>query len=191
MGRPRSKGGRRHQAPREPKTRINRMIRVPMIRVIDVDGEMLGVMPPDKALGIAADRGVDLVEIAPNAKPPVCKIIDYGKYQFEQKKREKQQKKTGVSKLKEVKFKLATDTHDFDFKTRHARDFIKSGHKVKATVFFRGREIVHKDLGIELLKKFVAQMEDIAKIDQNMKMEGPNCSVIMAPDKTKGTKPEE
>lgn len=177
--------------PKEPKTRINRMIRVPMIRVIDVDGEMLGVMPPDKALGIAADRGVDLVEISPNAKPPVCKIIDYGKFQFEQKKRDKLQKKTGVSKLKEVKFKLATDTHDFDFKTRHARDFIKQGHKVKATVFFRGREIVHKDLGIELLKRFVGQMEDIAKIDQAMKMEGPNCSVIMAPDKSKSPKSEE
>ena len=188
MGRPRSRGprGRRQPIRQEPRVRINERIRVPQIRVIDVDGEMVGIMSPQAALKIARERGLDLVEIAPQASPPVCKIIDFGKYRYEQQKREKAQKKSQhQQQLKEIRFKLGVDTHDFDFKTRHAREFLEEGNKVKATVFFRGREIVHKDLGKAVIERFISALADISKVDQPIKMEGPNCSVIVAPDKTK------
>ncbi len=188
MGRPRSRGprGRRQPIRQEPRVRINERIRVPQIRVIDVDGEMIGVMSPMAALKIARERELDLVEIAPQASPPVCKIIDFGKYRYEQQKREKAQKKSQhQQQLKEIRFKLGVDTHDFDFKTRHAREFLEEGHKVKATVFFRGREIVHKDLGRAVIQRFINALVDISKVDQPIKMEGPNCSVIVAPDKVK------
>ena len=188
MGRPRSRGprGRRQPIRQEPRVRINERIRVPQIRVIDVDGEMIGVMSPVAALKIARERELDLVEIAPQANPPVCKIIDFGKYRYEQQKREKAQKKSQhQQQLKEIRFKLGVDKHDFDFKTRHAREFLEEGNKVKATVFFRGREIVHKDLGKAVIQRFIDALADISKVDQPIKMEGPNCSVIVAPDKAK------
>lgn len=151
---------------------------------------MLGVMSPAEAMRLAGERGVDLVEIAPKAEPPVCKIIDFGKFRYEQQKRDKLQKKNQhQQQLKEIRFKAATDTHDFDFKTRHAREFLLDGDKVKASVFFRGREIVHSALGIEMLKRFVAALEDVSKVDQEIKMEGNNCSVILSPDKVKPVVP--
>ena len=151
---------------------------------------MLGVMSPAEAMRLAGERGVDLVEIAPKAEPPVCKIIDFGKFRYEQQKRDKLQKKNQhQQQLKEIRFKAATDTHDFDFKTRHAREFLLDGDKVKASVFFRGREIVHSALGIEMLKRFVAALEDVSKVDQEIKMEGNNCSVILSPDKAKSVMP--
>ncbi len=188
MGRSRNRGHRGRRRPplrQEPRVRVNERIRAPQIRVIDVSGEMIGVMSPQEALRMARERELDLVEIAPQATPPVCKIIDFGKYRYEQQKREKLQKKSQHQQLKEIRFKLGVDTHDFDFKTRHAREFLEDGHKVKATVFFRGREIVHKDLGKAVIERFIVALEDISKIDQPIKMEGPNCSVILAPDKVK------
>ena len=135
---------------------------------------------------MAEDAGLDLVEIAPQAKPPVCKIIDYGKFLYEQQKREKQQKKLQHNtQLKEIRFKWRTDTHDFNFKTRHARKFIEQGDKVKASVMFRGREIVHKEIGRELLVRFIEAMIDIAKVDQNLRAEGRIFSVVLSPDKDK------
>lgn len=198
MNRPTGKPGgfRGPQHRSGPQVRVNNDIRVPEIRVVDEEGQMLGVMSPKKAMQLAAERGLDLVEIAPQATPPVCKIIDFGKFRYEQQKREKLQKKNQhQQQLKEIRFHYDTDKHDFDFKTRHARGFLESGHKVKGAVRFHGREIVHRNIGIELLERFVAALEDISKIDQSIKVEGMNCIVILSPEKpkkpTKGSKDKE
>ncbi len=164
--------------------RVNEEVDALRVRVVDEDGQIIGIMSGREALDIAIARGLDLIEIAPKAEPPVCKIIDLGKYRYEQQKREKQQKKSQhQQQLKEIRFKAGTDTHDFDFKTRHARQFLLDGDKVKASVMFRGREIVHSALGIEMLKNFVHVLEDVSKVDQEIKMEGNTCAVILSPDK--------
>jgi translation initiation factor IF-3 len=170
------------------KHKINEEISAPEVRVVDAQGAPLGVIPRREALRIAQERELDLVEIAPQASPPVCKIIDYGKFVYEQSKRDKQQKKAQHNQtLKEVRFKAGTDTHDFDFKTRHAREFLVEGHKVKATVLFRGREIMHQSFGQVLLQKFIDALADISKVDQPMKMEGRMLGVMLAPDVKKAT----
>jgi translation initiation factor IF-3 len=174
--------------PRQPQRahKINHEIKAPEVRLIDQNGQMIGVKPIREANILAEEQELDLVEIAPKAKPPVCKIIDYGKFAYEIQKKEKLQKKNQQQQqMKEIRFKWRTDTHDFNFKTRHARDFIESGNKVKATVMFRGREITHQDIGRELLERFIEELSDIAKIDSKLKLEGKNLSVIMAPEKTK------
>ena len=178
----------RGQQPRQKTARhnINEFIRSKECRLIANDNQMVGVKSIKDALAMAEDAGLDLVEIAPQAKPPVCKIIDYGKFLYEQQKREKQQKKLQHNtQLKEIRFKWRTDTHDFNFKTRHARKFIEQGDKVKASVMFRGREIVHKEIGRELLVRFIEAMIDIAKVDQNLRAEGRIFSVVLSPDKDK------
>lgn len=137
-----------------------------------------------EALKHSAERELDLVEIAPQAKPPVCKIIDFGKFQYEQQKREKlQKKKQHVTVLKEIRFHPNTDTHDFDFKTRHAIGFIEDGNKVKASVIFKGRELAYKEQGSKLLEKFIEQLDDISKVEQPIKFEGRTMSVIVTPEK--------
>ncbi len=147
------------------------------------DGEH-EVVEIDEALKRAREFQLDLVEIAPTAKPPVCKIIDYGKYRYEQQKKEKEaRKKSQTVQLKEVRFRPHTDTHDFEFKTRHARGFLDEGNKVKAWVQFRGRDIIYKDQGMDLLRRFIEELQDIAKIDQPPKMEGRRMTTILAPDK--------
>lgn len=180
------------QGPRvesQRKHKINDEIGAPELRVVDSTGAPLGILPRREALRIAAERELDLVEIAPQANPPVCKIIDYGKFVYEQQKREKQQKKTQTqTTLKEVRFKAGTDTHDFDFKTRHAHQFLVEGHKVKATVMFKGREILHKELGEVLLQRFIDALADVSKIDQPMKMEGRFLGVLLAPESKKTAK---
>lgn len=185
------KGGRprgRFQRPPEPqnKHKINREIRGDKFRVIAPDGEQLGVMSRNQALDRADVYGMDLIEIAPQAEPPVCRIMDYGKYTYELQKKEKIQKKNQQKQqLKEIRFKPRTDTHDYNFKMKHAREFIEDGNKVKATVMFRGREMAHKDIGADLLTKFIEDMSDIAKLDNEIKFEGRNLSVILSPGKTK------
>lgn len=170
----------------QKKHRTNNEIRVNEVRLIDNDGSQLGVVSRSHAISLAEQRNLDLVEIAPQAKPPVCKIIDYGKFIYDLQKKDKVQKKNQQQQqLKEIRFKSRTDTHDFDFKTRHAREFLEEGNKVKGTVFFRGREITHKDIGQELLQRFVDALEDVSKIDSPIKSEGRNISVILAPDKIK------
>lgn len=135
------------------------------------------------------ERGQDLVEIAPQAQPPVCKIIDYGKFKYEQQKREKLQKKNQqITILKEIRLHPNTDVHDFDFKVRHAINFIEDGDKVKVAVLFKGREMAYTEQGAELLKKFVERLDDIAKVESEIKMEGRNMNVILVPDKQKGKK---
>ncbi len=189
---PRGPRDRDQMPEKQRKNRINEEIRVPEVRVVDEDGAMLGVMATREAIELAYEREKDLVEIAQQANPPVCKIIDYGKFAYEQQKREKLAKKAQHhAQLKEVRFKWRTDTHDFDFKTRHAREFLGEGHKVKATVMFKGREIMHQGIGLALLERFVAALEDCSRIDQPIHPEGRTLSVILAPDKVvKKTKKE-
>jgi translation initiation factor IF-3 len=138
------------------------------------------------AIRVAEERGVDLVEIAPQADPPVCKIIDYGKFAYELQKKEKTQKKNQqVSILKEIRLHPNTDTHDIEFKARHARNFVEEGNKVKVTVIFKGRELAYTDQGESLLKEFVGKLEDVAKMEQEIKFEGKAMSTILVPSKTK------
>lgn len=168
------------------KTRINNEIRVKEVRVINPDGDMIGIMATPDAVRRAEQYEMDLVEISPNAKPPVCKIIDYGKYAYELQKREKMQRKNQKQQeMKELRFKPRTDTHDFNFKVKHAREFLEDGNKVKANVMFRGREITHKEFGRKMLEKFIEELSDISKIDSPIKQEGRNMNVILSPDKSK------
>jgi translation initiation factor IF-3 len=156
------------------------------VRVIDQQGEQLGVMTPTEAMAKAQQEGADLVEIVPKAKPPVCKIINYGKFKYEIAKKDKIQKKhQHVSVLKELRFHPNTDVHDFDFKARHARKFLSDGHKVKATVVFKGREITYKEKGHVLLSRLVERLDDVSKIDQAPRMEGRSMVMILAPERKK------
>ncbi len=153
------------------------------MRVVDPDGGH-GIYTIDEALELAQRFGLDLVEIAPNLDPPVCKIVDFGKFRYEQQKKVKEaRKKQHNVTLKEIRFRPHTDKHDFDFKTRHAREFLEQGHKVKAWVQFRGRDIVYKDAGRDLLSRFSEELDDISKLDQAPKMEGRRMTTILAPTK--------
>jgi len=168
------------------KNRVNDEIIAKEVRLIDENGKMIGVVPILQALRIAEEKDLDLVEISPNANPPVCKILDYRKFIYEQQKREKTQRKQQSSQeMKELRFTWRTADHDFNFKVRHAREFLEEGNKVKATVMFRGREIAHREVGEELLNKFVESLSDIAKIDTPIKLDGKRMSVILALDKSK------
>ncbi len=135
---------------------------------------------------MADDQDLDLVEISPNAEPPVCKIMDYGKFRYEQQKKEKEaRKKQHTIEMKEIRFRPHTDTHDFNFKTKHAKNFLEHGHKVRAYVQFRGRDIIYKDHGMEILARFILELADLAKIDQEPKMEGRRMTTILSPAKKK------
>ena len=149
-------------------------------------------MTPNEAIQIARQRSLDLIEIVPNATPPVCKIMDLGKYKYEQTKKDKLQRKhQHITQLKELRFHPNTDVHDFEFKTRHARKFLEEGHKVKATVVFKGREITYKEHGEDLLRRLTEVLSDIAKIDQESKLEGRSMAMIFAPDKSQKKKTAE
>lgn len=161
---------------------MNHQIRISPVRVISDDGEQLGVMPVDEALRTAGERGLDLVEVAPDARPPVVKIMDYGKFRFQQAKAARAaRKKQHVIHMKEVKFRPGISDHDFDFKTRHARDFLKDGNKVKMTMMFRGRQITHPELGREVLLRAYEVIEDLGKIETEPKLEGRNMTMVVAP----------
>lgn len=164
------------------KTRVNEEILATKVRVLDVDGTQLGIFSKQDALRIAEEKDQDLVEIAPQANPPVCKIIDYGKFRYEQQKREKLQRKNQtVSILKEIRFHPNTDVHDFEFKAKHTINFLNEGNKVKATVRFKGREMAYTELGKDLLNRFIERTEEYAKVEVPIKMEGRNMSVILVP----------
>ena len=176
--------GRRDQ--RGPHVRVNERIRVKEVRVIDEEGQQLGIMPPQQALSIARERGYDLVEVAPQAQPPVCRIVDFGKYLYEQKKRAHEaKKKQVVIEVKEIKFRPATDEHDYNFKMRHAREILADGNKVKATVRFRGREITHKELGVQLLDRLEKDLADNGAPEFRPRLEGMQITVIFSPKKEK------
>ena len=155
------------------------------MRVVDPQGQH-GVYTREEALEMAVQQDLDLVEIAPDADPPVCKIMDYGKYLYEQKKKDKEaRKRQHHTQLKEVRFRPRTDTHDFDFKTKHAREFLEEGNKVRAYVQFRGRDIIYKEQGMKVLIRFIQELEDVSKVDQPPRMEGRRMTTILTPVKTK------
>jgi len=167
-----------------PSVRINERIRVPKVRVIDEDGAQIGVMPPQQALEIARGKGLDLVEIAPQAQPPVCRIINFGKYQYEQKKKQKEAKaKQTFITVKEIKFRPGTDEHDYDFKKNKAARILHDPDKVKATVHFRWREITHKELGFSLLQRLEQDLAEVGTVEVRPKLEGMNMFIMLAPKK--------
>ncbi|MDD3428929.1 MAG: translation initiation factor IF-3 [Oscillospiraceae bacterium] len=164
---------------------LNEEIRDKEVRLIGADGAQLGVVAVAEALKLAAEANLDLVKIAPQAVPPVCKILDYGKYRFEQQKKEKEAKKNQkVVDIKEVRLSLNIDTHDFDTKVGHAQKFIKSGDKVKVSIRFRGREMAHTELGLDVLKRFAEAMPD-AVVEKQPKLEGRSMMMFLAPPQTK------
>jgi translation initiation factor IF-3 len=164
------------------RVRVNKQIRISPIRVIAADGAQLGIMEVDAALAQAIEQGLDLVEVAPMARPPVARIMDYGKFKFEQAKMARQaKKKQHVIHLKEVKFRPGIDEHDFMTKTRHAREFLGEGNKVKVTLMFRGRQIAHPELGREVVNRVAQELADVAKIEADAKFEGKFMTMILAP----------
>ena len=165
---------------------LNEDIRDKEIRVIGSTGEQLGIMAPKDALAKAYEAGLDLVKIAPNATPPVCKIMDYGKFRFEQSKKEKEAKKNQhVTEVKEVRMSPGIDTADFNVKVKSAQKFLKDGNRVKVTVRFRGREMAHTDIGRTLLAQFSEQCKEIASQDKAAKLEGRHMSIFLSPKSSK------
>jgi translation initiation factor IF-3 len=155
------------------------------VLVIDKDGEQAGILQIQDALALALEQGLDLVEVAPNAKPPVCRIMDFGKYKYQQQKKlQEARKKQSVVQIKEIKVRPKTDEHDFNTKVKHIRRFIDEGDRVKVTVFFRGREIVHKDRGLMILERITKAVEDLAKVEQEPRAEGRTMSMLLTPRKT-------
>ena len=165
---------------------INEEIRDKEIRVISDDGEQLGIMSASQALKIAESKNLDLVKIAPTAKPPVCKIMDYGKYRFEKAKKEKEARKNQkIVEIKEIRLSLNIDTHDFETKINHARKFIAAGNKVKVSIRFRGREMAHPELGLTTMKRCAEALEDCATVEKPATLEGRQMLMFMAPKSAK------
>ncbi|MFC0522374.1 translation initiation factor IF-3 [Pontibacillus salicampi] len=161
---------------------VNDKIRAREVRLIDANGDQLGVKTKSEALDIAEKANLDLVMVAPNAKPPVCRIMDYGKYRFEQQKKEKEQRKNQkVINVKEVRLSPGIEEHDFNTKLRNARKFLSKGDKVKATIRFRGRAITHKELGQEVLDRMAQECKDLSTVETKPKMEGRNMFMMLAP----------
>jgi translation initiation factor IF-3 len=159
--------------------RVNERIRVPEVRVIDEKGENLGVLATDKAIANAKERGLDLVEVAPQASPPVCKIVDFGKYYYQQEKRERKQQHR--SKLKEIKFTIKIGEHDFQTKLGRVREFLEHGDMVRVSIFFRGREIIHASKGHELLRRVEEEVKDIARVEGQPMAKGKILQMMVVP----------
>ncbi len=161
---------------------MNNQIRVSSVRVVDNDGNQLGILPTFEALQKARQAGLDLVEVAPTAQPPVCRIVDYGKYKFELAKKEKEARKNqGQQKIKEVKFHTSVDDHDYAFKVRHIREFLAEGHRVKVSLMFRGREQAHTDLGHQLMRRVMKEVEDVARMDRSPEQMGRFINMMVSP----------
>ena len=162
--------------------RINEEIHIKEVRVTSATGEQLGIMLTRDALKLAEEQHLDLVEVAPKAKPPVCRIMDFGKYRYEQQKREKEaKKKQKVITIKEVKLRPNIEQHDFDVKLKNALRFVEEGNKVKVTIMFRGREMSHQDLGRDVLHRVAERLKDLVLIERDVKLEGKNMIMILAP----------
>ena len=166
---------------------------MPEVRVVGEEGEQLGVMDVRDAIRAAREKGLDLVEVAPGADPPVCKIIDFGKYQYEEKKKQNEAKKKQVTiTVKEVKFRPGTDDHDYDYRMKHAREWLSGGDKVKATIWFRGREMTHRELGARILAKLEQDLADVGEVEARPRMEGNQMFIILGPKRHKGgAKPDQ
>ncbi|MEQ8236128.1 MAG: translation initiation factor IF-3 [Syntrophomonadaceae bacterium] len=162
--------------------RVNEDIRVKEVRLVSEDGEQLGIVPIREALALAEEKGVDLVEVAPSAKPPVCRMMDYGKFKFEQSKREKEsRKKQKIISIKEVKMRPNIEEHDFQVKAKNARKFLTAGDKLKFTIMFRGRQITHPELGEKLCIQLAKELSDISSVEKSPKVEGRNMVMILVP----------
>lgn len=162
--------------------RLNEEINVMRVRLVAQDGQMVGIVPRSEALAMAADAGLDLVEIAPNADPPVCKILDYGKFKYEeQKKKNEARKKQKVIEVKEIKLRPSIDDHDYDVKMRSMTKFIEEGDKVKVTMRFRGRELAHQELGMDVLMRVKGDLDEVAKVEQFPRMEGRQMTMVISP----------
>ncbi len=167
--------------------RVNERIRAKEVRVVDDEGHQLGIMPPYEALKVARERGLDLVEVSPTANPPVCRIINYGKYLYQLSKRQHEARKHQRSiELKEVKFRPRTGEHDFEVKRNQILRFLQEGSKVKVTITFRGREMAHRNLGWEMMQRLVDQVGESGQVETRPRQEGPNLSAIIAPKKPGG-----
>ena len=163
---------------------INRRIRYPNVRVIDKDGEQLGILTLEEALGIAEEKGLDLFLVSDKSDPPVCRILDYGKFKYEQERKEKQAKKNQrTADVKEVKMRYKIEEHDYNVRIKNAQRFLKSGDKVKATITFRGREIQHANLAERLLKRMAKDLEEVGEVQQAPKREGRNMMMLLSPKK--------
>ena len=157
--------------------------------MIDVNGDQMGVVPVEEAQASARERGLDLVEVAPNARPPVCRIMDYGRYKYEQAKADREaRKKQHVTQMKEIKMRPNIEEHDFEFKTRHIRRFLEDRNKVKVTIMFRGREMAHTENGREVLDDVIEEIGDLAVVEQEARLEGRNMFLILAPNSRAGVK---
>ncbi|MCX7739011.1 MAG: translation initiation factor IF-3 [Hydrogenothermaceae bacterium] len=166
--------------------RINNHIKAREVRLITDEGQNLGIVSLEEALRLAQQKNLDLVEISPNANPPVCKIMDYGKYKFEQKKKEKEaKKKQHVQEVKEMKFKLNIEKHDYETKIKHIREFLQEGDKVRVWIWFRGRENVHPELGDKLAQRIIQDLSDISSVEKNPVKEGKNMMFTLIPKQEK------
>jgi translation initiation factor IF-3 len=164
------------------RTRVNQQIRISPVRVIDPEGNQVGILPIEKALETAEELGLDLVEVAPMARPPVCRIMDYGKFRYEeQRKAREARKKQHRVDLKEVKLRPGIEDHDFDFKAKHARRFLEEGNKVKVTMMFRGRQMAHPEIGREVLERMVEVVADVGKVESAPAMEARSMTMVLAP----------
>ena len=171
---------------------INEDIRDKEVRLIDEEGEQRGIMPAADALNIAFEKDLDLVKISPGARPPVCKIMDYGKFKFEQSKRDKEAKRNQhVVEIKEIRMSPVIDTNDFNVKLRNGHKFLNEGNRLKVTIRFRGRQMAHTDIGANILKRFAEACEEIATIEKNPKLEGRNMSMFLSPRVKKAEKAEQ
>ncbi|MCG6989579.1 MAG: translation initiation factor IF-3 [Gemmatimonadetes bacterium] len=170
----------------EKRVRVNEQIRISPVRLIGDAGEQIGIVSIDEARERATERGLDLVEVAPDARPPVVKMMDYGKYKYEAARAAREaRKKQHTIQVKEVKFRPGIEEHDYDFKIRHARRFLEEGNKVKLTMMFRGRQVTHPELGLEILSRVTEDLVDIAKVEQNASFEGRQMSMVISPLKIK------
>jgi translation initiation factor IF-3 len=167
---------------KQQEQQINEEIRDPEVRLISEEGEQLGIMSAEEALALAQEKELDLVKIAPMATPPVCKIMDYGKFRFEKAKKEKEARKNQkIIEIKEIRLSLNIDTHDYDFKIKNARKFLADGNKLKISIRFRGREMAHPELGTEIMDRAAEDLGDIAAVDKPAKLEGRQMLMFMSP----------
>lgn len=169
---------------------MNEAIRAREVRLISDTGEQLGIVPVRDALRIASERGLDLVEVAPLARPPVCRVMDFGKFKYEQSKRERDaRKRQKIVEIKEIKMRPNIEDHDFEVRVRNAERFLQEGDKIKCTIMFRGREIVHSELGRAVLEKLAERLRDLCVVERSAKVEGRNMILILAPKPGVGEKP--
>lgn len=182
--------GRGGPPDRKPRIRINERIGVPQVRVVDAEGEQIGIMDTQQALALARERGLDLIEVSPTAKPPVCRVMDFGKYKYDEAKKQRAAKKKQHSfQVKEIKLRPKIEDHDYQFKVSAARKFLEQHHKVKLTIMYRGREMAHPELGHRLLQRVMEELSTVGVTEQAPRLEGRNLIAQMGPRPTRGKTP--